>query len=250
MLKNLSLYKQEYYSETVYGDFYHRKFGVRDAFETMSKPLRDDQIAKLHLAWNIGIGQYPKERIRRAICTRIGDAGYLRLMSVFLGHPKNYRAATKRTNLVCPMRFRAEDEPKTLNYQRMLFSEIAMTRPDLFALGKLSLTDYNRELRNSKITFGSYGLGEICFRDFEAIINYSLLIKPDMDHLTTWPDVYQKNVTYVPLQWDGSDFIETIEYWQKADASLITQNAYDCYMSSFNQYIPRLEMVLNQVYAL
>ena len=249
MLKDLSLYKKEYYSETLYGDYYHKKFGVRDSVETVSKPLTDAQIAKLKLAWNIGIGQYPKERIRRALCTRIGDAGNLDLMTLFLGHPKNYHAAKRRTSLVCPMRFRAEDEPKTLNYQRMLFSVIGKSRPDLFVFGKLNLDEYNRELRNSKLTFGSFGLGEICFRDFEAIINYSLLLKPDMDHLATWPDVYQKDITYVPLKWDGSDFIERIEYWQHADETEITKNAYECYMSSFEHYVERLEMVLDQVYS-
>ena len=249
MLKDLELYKKEYYSETVYGDYYHRNYGVRDAHETVSKPLTDAQIGKLKLAWNIGIGQYPKTRINRAICTRLGDAELLDAMSLFLTHPKRYRAKNERTSLVCPMRFRADEEPKTLNYNRVLFSEIAKTRPELFAFGNLKLTEYNQELRNSKLTFASYGLGEICFRDFEAIINFSLMLKPDMDHLMTWPDVYRKDITYVPLKWDGSDFIEKIERWRDADETQLTKNAYDCYIDSFNQFESRLAMVLDQVYS-
>lgn len=250
MLRDIGLYKKEYYSDTLYGDFYHRNYGINDAVETFSKPLTDAQIGKLKLAWNIGIGQYPKTRINRAVCTRLGDAGMLDAMSLFLVHPRRYRAKAERTNAICPMRFRADEEPKTLNYNRVLFSEIAAKRPDLFAFGKLDLTAYNRELRNAKLTFASYGLGEICFRDFEAIINRSLMLKPDMDHLITWPDVYRKNETYVPLKWDGSDFIEKIEYWRDADTSQITERALEIYLSEFDKYAERLEMVLDQVESL
>jgi len=250
MLVDLSLYKKEYYSDTLFGDFYHRQFGVRDAVEIQSKPLSDDQIGKIRLAWNLGIGSYPKTRIRRAICTRMGEAGHLYTMSLFVGHPKNYRAKKERTSRICALRHRPDSEPLTLNYHRFLFEDIARKKPELFAFGKVNLDDYNREIRNSKITFASFGLGEICFRDFEAIINYSLMLKPNMDHLTTWPNVYRKNVTYVPLKWDGSDFIETVERWRNEDTSELTRSAYEIYMDGLDHYVDRLETVLDQVYSL
>ena len=49
-----------------------------------------------------------------------------------------------------------------------------------------------------------FGYGEICFRDFEAVLSGALLLKPDCGHLETWPDIYGEG-TYVPLDWMASD---------------------------------------------
>ena len=49
-----------------------------------------------------------------------------------------------------------------------------------------------------------FGWGEICFRDFESIILGKLLIKPNCDHIITWPNIYQDNM-YVPIDWDASN---------------------------------------------
>jgi len=31
-----------------------------------------------------------------------------------------------------------------------------------------------------------------------------------MSHITTWPDIYKKDKTYIPLQWNMSDLEETL----------------------------------------
>jgi hypothetical protein len=249
LLRDMSLYKKEYYSETVFGDYYHNAYGIQDDKSLISRPLREDQIKKLRLAWNLGIGQYPRTRIRQVLCKRIEKLELIDLFPLFLGHPKNYHIKKDKPNLICPMRFRGGVESKAIDYQRVFFSEIAKKKQDLFMFGKVSLAHYNKEIRGAKITFSPFGLGEVCFRDFEAIINYSLLLKPDMDHLITWPDVYKKDETYIPLKWDGSDFLEKIEYWLRADIGEITDHAYDIYLSAFNQHSQRLESILDQIYA-
>ena len=39
-----------------------------------------------------------------------------------------------------------------------------------------------------------------------------MLIKPNMEHLRTWPDYYIENKTYLPMTWDDLDeeFIDNI----------------------------------------
>jgi len=69
---------------------------------------------------------------------------------------------------------------------------------------------YIKELKNSKTCVSPFGFGEVCYRDFEAISSGCLLIKPDMDHLETWPDVFLKNETYIPVKWDMSDLEEVL----------------------------------------
>jgi hypothetical protein len=75
---------------------------------------------------------------------------------------------------------------------------------------KISLSEYFSELRNSQIGVGPFGVGEITLRDFEIIICGAALIKPDMNHLETWPNLFQPDETYVPHKWDLSDLKEKL----------------------------------------
>ncbi len=65
--------------------------------------------------------------------------------------------------------------------------------------------DYDRELRSAKICVSPFGYGEICWRDFEAIMAGCLLVKPDMSHIRTAPDLFVPGETYVPVRWDYAD---------------------------------------------
>lgn len=64
------------------------------------------------------------------------------------------------------------------------------------------------ELRHSKICFSPFGYGEVCWRDFEAVLTGAVLLKQDMRHVETDPDIFIPNETYVPVKWDLSDFEE------------------------------------------
>ena len=69
---------------------------------------------------------------------------------------------------------------------------------------------YMRELGQSKICFSPFGYGEVCWRDYEAVFSGALLMKPDMAHLETVPNVFVANETYVPLHWDFRDLPDVI----------------------------------------
>lgn len=64
---------------------------------------------------------------------------------------------------------------------------------------------FNRELIRSKVCFSPFGYGELCWRDIEAIAAGSVLIKPDMSHLRTEPDLYRDGETYIACRWDFAD---------------------------------------------
>ncbi|HAR51806.1 glycosyltransferase family protein [Roseovarius nubinhibens] len=66
------------------------------------------------------------------------------------------------------------------------------------------------ELRRSKICFSPFGYGEVCWRDFEAVMCGAVLLKQDMGHVETDPDLFVPGETYVPLRWDLSDFDEVV----------------------------------------
>jgi hypothetical protein len=72
---------------------------------------------------------------------------------------------------------------------------------------------YMRELAQSKICFSPFGYGEVCWRDYEAVFSGALLVKPDMSHMVTVPDVFVPNETYVPIRWDFADLDDVVATW-------------------------------------
>ncbi|MFN8830934.1 MAG: glycosyltransferase family 1 protein [Labrys sp. (in: a-proteobacteria)] len=81
----------------------------------------------------------------------------------------------------------------------------AMRDLTIVAEGNVPLPAFMAELRRSKLCFSPFGYGELCWRDVEAFCTGSVLVKPDMSHLETAPDLYEPWVTYLPIAWDFSD---------------------------------------------
>lgn len=76
--------------------------------------------------------------------------------------------------------------------------------------GKLSLAEFMAELSDARLCFSPFGYGELCWRDIEAFQAGAVLIKPDMSHLETAPELYEAGVTYLPVRWDFADLEEVI----------------------------------------
>ena len=94
---------------------------------------------------------------------------------------------------------------------------------------RVAAQNYYQELTSSKICISPFGYGEICWRDFEAVLCGALLVKPDMSHVETNPDIYRPFETYVPVKWNFSDLEERCNYYLKhEDERLkITEAAFD-----------------------
>jgi hypothetical protein len=87
---------------------------------------------------------------------------------------------------------------------------------------------YYEEMRSSRISVSPFGYGEICWRDFEAVLMGSLLVKPDMGHVRTEPDIFVPGETYVPVRWDFSDLAEVCARYleDEEERNRITAQAY------------------------
>ncbi|OGV50003.1 MAG: hypothetical protein A2017_08585 [Lentisphaerae bacterium GWF2_44_16] len=96
--------------------------------------------------------------------------------------------------------------------------------------GKISLPEYFHELENSQSAIGPFGVGEITLRDYEIIICGAALLKPDMEHLRTWPELFAPGRTYIPFRWDLSDLKDKIKSLENADLCRETaKNAQNIY---------------------
>lgn len=71
--------------------------------------------------------------------------------------------------------------------------------------GKVPLQEYYNLMSRSKIVIAPFGYGEIAPRDLESAMVGSILLKPDMSHISTIPDIFIPGLTYVSLQWNYVD---------------------------------------------
>ena len=105
------------------------------------------------------------------------------------------------------------------------------------AKGRLSNSEYQKVQNSSKISFSPFGWGELGARDYEIILGGSLLVKPRMDHMETWPNIFIPHKTYVPLEWDFSNLDEIFETFVENDKlrNEIISNSQEVYRESINE---------------
>jgi hypothetical protein len=124
-------------------------------------------------------------------------------------------------------------------YQKMrqeaLLSAEAFKNQSIITSDSVGKSRYWKELKQSKICFSPFGYGEVCWRDFEAVLAGALLIKPDMSHVENEPNIFKPFETYIPVAWDFSDVPEKIEYYlsHEEERLFIVNKAYE----HLNQYV-------------
>jgi len=77
---------------------------------------------------------------------------------------------------------------------------------------KLPYQEYINVLYNSKVAISPFGMGELCFRDFECMQFGTIIIKPSMSMVNTIPNIYESNDTYLSVMYDWSNLNETVDY--------------------------------------
>ena len=259
-----SNYRKNLYGKNLFADYYHHRYGVRDDPEYINQNTVSAQDAeKPELSWNIGVGTYPRYHWPQRAGTALARAGMPGLglhiggkplsKTEYLGSKPNDFSGDKRNISV-----HARIDPVTcpsIAYQRQLFlNRIESIRKDnllnFFLTGMVPQNRYYRELKDSKIVLSPFGWGEVCFRDFEAILAGALLFKPDMSHLDTWPNVYIPHETYIPIAWDGSDLLEQTERYlcDEKERKRISSNAWEQYRKELSDLSSRFDSLLGRYF--
>lgn len=107
--------------------------------------------------------------------------------------------------------------------------------------GRVRRHEFISEMLHSKVCFSPFGYGEVCWRDYEAFATGALLLKPNMDHIRVTPDAFIPFETYVPLEWDFSDFQEKFSFYlnNNQERQRITSNAFQL----IHDYIAKADYV-------
>jgi hypothetical protein len=244
-------YTRNLYGKNLFADYYHRKYKIDDpgGGYRYTPALKDGDLKRVELSWNIGLGGYPRWHRRQRLGTVLARAGFpgagrlFRTRSVppppdFSGDRRTIAVHARIDPVSCP----------SIAWQRHLYLDLIKDNP-LFVTGLVSQRYYYKELFDSKIVLSPFGWGEVCFRDFEAIISGALLLKPDMSHLKTWPDVYIPYETYIPLNWDGTDIKEKTETYLADNKARerIAQNAWELYRKELGALEDRFSRLFQNI---
>ena len=261
-----SNYRKNLYGKNLFADYYHRHYGILDNPEYVNSGIISEQAAQRpELSWNLGIGTYPRYHWPQRMGTLLARANMSGIGRTIGGRslrkaedagtiPKNF-SGEKR-----PIAVHARIDPvscPSIAYQRRLYLDRIEringsypSKSSLFLTGMVSQNQYYRELKDSKMVLSPFGWGEVCFRDFEAILAGAVLLKPDMSHIKTWPDVYIPHETYVPLAWDGNDLLEKTEYYlsDEKERKRIAVNAFEQYRAELEGLSLRFDSLLGEYF--
>ncbi|WP_299701293.1 hypothetical protein [uncultured Pontibacter sp.] len=260
--KGKLLVDKENYLKPMYGsqyftNYYNSKFGITDEkVKVRQPPSNPAVIDKLRVSWNLGYGMYPIpgstsiKVAREAVSLNFSKAlkpwysyNYSRMIKE-LSKPVSFN--TKDS--VVHARFGCNSLPNTIAYQRQIFLEKCANSKKVVT-GKISQKQYNNELKKVAAVLSPFGWGEICFRDFEAILSGALLIKPNMDMIDTWPNIYLASTTYIPVDWNGDNLIDTIDSINDASQQHLNmvETAREEYKKALLKVDDRVEKFIEEV---
>jgi hypothetical protein len=239
LFRDRSLYTRSLCGAELFTEFNQQTYGITDPQPVLPAPIQPEDTSRLHVHWSIGVGDFP----RRQLAQRIGVA----LARSAVLNARITRTITNRREMTDPTQPRQIPEDAyrfdvnarlghpgypTIAYHRtwmqQVLDEATARNGWRVAQDRVPPPQFMADLYRSRITFSPFGWGELCFRDFEAIRAGSLLVKPDMSHLETWPDIYIAGETYVPVAWDGSNLEEVIGHYlaHPAERARIAANAF------------------------
>ncbi|MCW0234955.1 MAG: hypothetical protein OJJ21_15245 [Ferrovibrio sp.] len=203
LLADPRMYGQPHYGGRIYTDYYHSRFGIEDDTAQASTPITDEALLRrLAVSWNMGLSDH-------SAGARWMEYFYARLhLPLFMQAPAGFHPPAAPRPQQLSARFGKNYARRTIAFQRARLLEALHGR---IATNRISRTAFRRELRSSRAVLSPYGWGEVCLRDFEIFLSGAALIKPDMDHLRTWPNWYRQAETYYPIKWNMSDLDAVLE---------------------------------------
>ena len=198
LIRDRAAYLTPMYGHRPFTDYYHRESSVTDTDPEWSPAVTDRVLLnKLRVSWNSGLADYSLHGpSRMAIYQRLPLPGLLRFPK-----PSKSSSSARPQDVSC--RFGIDYPRATVAFQRKAVREKLAGRIDT---RKLSRRHYFRELETSKVIVSPFGYGEITLKDFEVFLTGGLLLKPDMTHMETWPDLFRGGETMLAHRWDLSDF--------------------------------------------
>jgi hypothetical protein len=205
LLKDVKYYQENHKIGDMHRDFVHEKYQIDD-LHVSKGAITEADVHKLRISWNMALKNWNRFDIHVPI-----------IMKLVNQYSKGYRIRYTLPDLanrgkIIPYRVSYWESNPTVTWWRKKTEEaiarVIRQNPSfrMTSRGIVNSWQYNTEMRNTLVTVSPFGIGEICYRDFESFFHGSLLFKPKMNHIRTWPDLYIDGKTYISHEWDFSDF--------------------------------------------
>ncbi|MFX0186735.1 MAG: hypothetical protein ACFE8A_03265 [Candidatus Hodarchaeota archaeon] len=205
LLKNRLLYSNFLYKKRLFTDFYLKKYNLKPEGTTTSlHPIDPQYEHKIGLSWNFAYRDYrPSNQINKIFY------GFSKFPSLKYCSPYNSR------KLLFSANYSIKTGSNLIDFQRkelLKYLENNFKENKAVSIGRIPKKIYVKTQKNSKAIFSPFGWGELCYRDFEIFISGAALIKPNVDHIVTWPKLYIKNKTYFPISWEVEKWDDEIPH--------------------------------------
>jgi hypothetical protein len=214
LYSDITNYKKKFFRNRIYADYYQNEFNLEKNLNSDYEFLQNKFENKLILSWNIGVGNYfdsiNRNNFDKNFCILKG--------SLFGFKKKDFNKSLRMNNqsqreidIFFKSNLRLNSKKKSIFFQRYLVSKILNEKYGLTAIEKrINHRTYLKRLANSKVSVGSFGWGEICYREFEAISMGACVIFPDISYIKTWPNIYKNNENCLMYDFDLENLEEKI----------------------------------------
>lgn len=200
LLKDMSLYKKPR-NRAHHTDFYSREYNLKKPEALDSQifyPLKNQHEKKIALSWNYALYDF-----RYFGRTKLAF-GFSKLFDQKIN--LKFKTPRKFNKYILSARF----TPRNFQRRELLKFLKKSFSTNKIRMGFIPRNLYIKELQNTDAILSPFGYGEPCFRDIEAFIAGAALIKPNMDHIKTWPDIYRDQETYIAFPWEIEKWKDTI----------------------------------------
>ncbi|HCP00908.1 MAG: hypothetical protein CL573_01785 [Alphaproteobacteria bacterium] len=245
LLQDRNIYMQPHYGNRIWADYYHRAEGITDMDEATPRVVVDSaHLDRLCVSWNSGLADYSLHGpTRMALRQKLPIDWLLRV-------PTDFTPAHTSRDIPFTCRMGINYSRATVSHQRR---RIAALLDGRMATNKLGRRAFLEEMRNTRLVVSPFGFGEITLKDFEATLCGSTLLKPDMSHMETWPNIFRSGETIVAYKWDLSDILEIIDTvddqsHSMADMAAAAQETYRSALigpTAAHDFVSRFSAILN-----
>ena len=231
-------YLSRYVGKSNLTDYIARNYGTSFSEDIIpaSGGVKFEDLRKICLGWNIALDDKISDLIENItrMATLANDAAAEKVFDI------SCRVVSPNTWMY-PLRQEAIKRIEGLSKQ---FRVIAPRE-------RVPQDQYYQEMQRSRICVSPFGYGEICWRDFEAVACGCLLVKPDMGHVRTAPNIFLPEVTYAPVKWNYSDLEEKCAFYlqneierkaivDRARKLLISSLQPDWFLAKFHEVLIRV----------
>ena len=212
--KDKNVYFNKIQGGRIYTDHYIKKYNIQDFNDYSLELLTKSNLSKLILGWNIGIAfffdyvNFSKiDYYIETIKLKYFKSNNYKMKLPFY---ENWIEDTNKYDFFSLMN--TNFSRKSVGYQRQMLKKILrnINKKNKIIEGRLSKKKYYLSLRNSKVSVGAFGWGEVCYREFEAIRSGTAFMTADMSNIETWPNIYHEEQTYLSYNFDFENFIDNL----------------------------------------